>query len=168
MAETIQDTVDRLSTLINQYYTDIDTGPGSVISELLVKLAATLHNAQYNKINELSQGAAMSQVIASSADTYSPLIDQIASNYNVTRSAGVKVTGKIKVTVSSGGGYNFAKGFIFVQPSLNLQYTLTSATRVSTNPSAILGEIPLVLDNGLYYFILDVEAAEAGAEYQLS
>lgn len=168
MAESIQDTVDRLSTIITQHYTDIDTGPGSVISELLIKLAATLHNEQYNKIVELGQGASVAQVLASSEDTYSPLVDQIASNYNVSRSTGVKVLGKIKVTVSSGGDYNFRAGFVFIQPSLNFEYFLINDTRVSADPSVILGEIPLTEDNGLYYFILNVEASAAGAEYQLS
>lgn len=168
MAETIQETADRLAAFINQTYADIETGPGSVISELLIKLAASLHNEQYNSILTLSQGNSMQQILAASEDSYSPVMDLIASNYNTTRSGGKKVLGKIKVTTSTPTEYNFFAGLKFVQPALNLTYSLVRDTRVSRNPSDVLAEIQLFENNGAYYFILDVTADEAGPEYQLS
>lgn len=168
MAESKQETVDRLTAFINQYYTDIETGPGSVISELLIKLAASIQNEQYNAISLLNQGNSIKTVLESSEYTYSTAIDYIAANYNTERSTGTKVKGKIKVTVSSPSRYFFSKGFIFIQPSLHLQYLVTKESSISPSPSAILEEIQLYEDNGLYYFIIDVEAETAGADYQVS
>lgn len=168
MAETIQNTVDRLTAFISENYTDVDTAPGTVISELLIKLAASIQNEQYNTIESLSQGAHISAIAESDEDTYSPIIDKIASNYNTYRSAGSKVKGKIKVTLSEPNGYYFPESFGFIQPSLNLKYTIPSEVRVSPEPSATLDERQLYSNNGLYYFILDVEAEEVGTEYQVS
>ena len=169
MAETITDTLTRLTAFIEQNFSEVETGPGSVISELLLKLAAQLHNEQYNTITSLSQGASIKAVLeAGDTPTYSPIIDLIASNYNTTRSLGVKVTGRIKVTVSEAVGYTFRTGLTFVQPSLELNYTLTSDVRISLTPVASLGELQLYSDNGLYYFILPVVAEQEGEAYQLS
>lgn len=168
MAELLQDTVDRLTAFISQNYTDIETGPGSVINELLIKLAAAVQNEQYNKIETLSQGAAIMSALASETDTYSPLIDMVASNYNTARSLGVKVTGKIKVVVSQGGDYQFDDSYVFIQPALNLRYLVVGDTSVAQEPVESLGERQVYSDQGLWYFILDVIAEEADPKYQVS
>ena len=167
MAETIQNTVDRLTAFISQNYTDIETAPGSVISELLIKLAAVLQNEQYTTVASLQQGSSIAAALASDTDTYSSLIDQIASNYNVARSSGTKVKGKIKVTVGSDNTYNLDNGYSFLLDSLNLTFVLSTNTRVSSTPNSILNEIQLYSDQGFYYFILAVEAENVGTEYQI-
>jgi hypothetical protein len=168
MAELLEDTVARLTAFISQNYTDIDVGPGSVINELLIKLAAAVQNEQYNKIENLSQGAAISVVLNSENDSYSPIMDMVASNYNTIRSTGVKVAGKIKVVVSEGGDYQFDEGYIFSQPALNLNYLVTQDTSAAQEPVASLNERQVYSDNGLWYFILDVLAEEADPKYQVS
>jgi hypothetical protein len=168
MAELIQDTVDRLTAFIEQNYTDVETGPGSVVSELLIKLASTIQNDQRNYMLELSQGNTFKSVASSSEDTYLPSMDLWASNYNTTRNTGNKVTGKIKIYTSEPTGYTLAAGFVFVQPTLNLQYVLSEDIRVSITPYAPLNEIQLNEEQGLYYFIVNVEATEVGAGYQVS
>lgn len=167
MSETFQDTVDRLTGFISQNYADIETGPGSVISELLIKLAAKIQNPQYNKIAELEQGSAIMTALNSTTDTYSPVMDLVASNYNTTRSNGTKVTGKLKITVSSDSDKNVTAGTTFIQPSLNLNYVCAVETTASTRPSAILEEVQLYSDQGLYYFLIPVIAELPGAEYQV-
>jgi len=169
MSENIEATVERLTAFIAQNYTDVETGPGSVISELLIKLAATLHNEQYNLITQLEQGNTFLKVATATEDTYSEIIDQIASNYNTERNTGIKVKGRIKVTIDDDNEYNFtARQIQFIQPNLNLIYFLTEDARVRSSPSPTLSETQLYQDNGFYYFILDVEAEFAGEEYQAS
>lgn len=169
MAENIEATVERITAFIAENYADVETGPGSVISELLIKLAATLHNEQYNLISNLEQGNTFLKVSELTEDTYTETIDQIASNYNTERNTGIKVKGRIKVTVDDENEYNFTAGQIqFIQPNLNLKYFLTEDTRVRLSPSPTLTETQLYQENGLYYFLLDVEAELAGEEYQAS
>lgn len=168
MSESMQDTTQRLATFVKENYTDVDTGPGSVISELLIKLAGSIQNEQYNTIATLNQGKAIQQVIESSEKTYSPAIDLIASNYNTYRSNGTKVYGKVKITVSEQDDYIFNEGFMFTQPALNLNYILNTDVRISPDPAEELGELQMYSENSLFYFLLDVEAEYEGPEYQIS
>lgn len=167
MTETIKDTADRITAFISQNYTDIETGPGSVISELLIKVAAVVQNEQYNAITQLSQGNSLALAAESTVDTYSPIMDKIAANYNTTRAGGVYVTGKLKINVSARNDYFLMKDMVFTQPGLNLSYKLIKDTRVSPSPSPNVEELQLYSDQGQYYFILDVIAAEVGPSYQV-
>ena len=167
MSETIENTLARLTAFVNQNFTDVETGPGSVISELLLKLAAAVQNEQYNKITAIDQGSSISSVLASTTDTYSPIIDLIASNYNTVRSAGTYAQGILKITVSSSNTYSFREGLTFTQPSLGLTYTLINDVAVSGSPRESLQELQLFSDNGLFYFLIPVKASVAGPEYQV-
>jgi hypothetical protein len=170
MAETIQTTASRLEAFIAQNYTDVETGPGSVINELLIKLAASIQNEQYNKINELSQSYTFNNALASTTDTYSPVIDAVASNYNTVRAQGNYVRGKIKVTVSSGGMFAFQQSsLIFTDVSLGLNFILEQAVRVNVTPIAALNEGQVYsTENGMFYYILPVIAEQPGTKYQLN
>jgi hypothetical protein len=168
MAETITDTTSRLTTFISQNFTDVEVGPGSVINELLIKLAASIHNEQYNLIDALGQGRAIQSALSATTPTYFPIIDLVASNYNTARSQGSVVTGKIKITLSSVSSYSFRAGYTFLQPALNLKYVLVNDVRVSYTPQAGANETQLYQDQGFYYFIVDVKAEEAGPSYQVS
>lgn len=167
MSEILENTVARLATFISENYSDIETGPGSVINELLIKLAAAVQNKQYNLISELLQSNSVSSVLSSGTDTYSPVLDAVASNYNTVRHNGAAAAGKLKITVSSDAGYVLREGFKFLQLALNLEYALLSEIRVSSKPVAALDELQLFSADGLYYFIVDVVASGVGAEYQV-
>ena len=168
MSEILENTLARLTAFISQNYTDIETGPGSVINELLLKLAAAIQNEQYNTIARLDQGASIDSVLSSSTDSYSPIIDLIASNYNTVRSTGAYAKGRIKVTVSDDNNYSLQAGLTFTQPGLGLNYTLVADTRVSSAPREALAEIQLFEYQGLYYFLLPVQAEAVGPEYQVA
>lgn len=169
MSETLNQTLLRLTAFIEHTYPEVEVGPGSVIHELLLKLAASLQNNQYNQLELLSQGNAIKSALNSTVDTYSEIIDKVASNFNTSRSTGLKVTGKIKVTLSDEGRYNlFPTSAEFTQPALGLKFLLLDEIRVTPNPSAALNETKLYEENGLYYFIVDVIAENEGPEYQVS
>jgi hypothetical protein len=168
MSEPVQSTADRLTTFISNNYSNADTSPGSVISELVVKLAASLQNAQYNTIVGISQSSAISQALNSTTDTYSNQIDLIASNYNTSRSEGRHSTGNIQVRVSSQNTYNIGATLQFIQPALGLTYKVNKQFKVSPTPDLNLGELQLFSENGQYYFILPVTATEVGTTSQVS
>lgn len=168
MAETVQETLSRLTLFISENYPDVETGPGSVISELLLKLSATLHSNQYNLIQTLNQGNTINAALNATTDTYSEIIDEVASNYNIERNQGFKSTGKIKIVVAAPLDYSIRAGTSFLQPALNLVYYTTTDVRASVDPSEELGEQQLIQYQGSYYFIVDVEAGDVGENYQVS
>jgi hypothetical protein len=133
----------------------------------VTKLAATIQNPIKNQILSINQGASIVGVINSAVDTYNPIIDGIASNYNVARDAGSKSKGKIKVLVTDAGTRFLAAGFTFYQPVIKLNYQVKIAYRITTNP-VNSNDLALVQEGNLYYFIVPVEAESVGSEYQIS
>lgn len=167
MAELLADTKLRLESVIKDNYPSVDIAPGTVLNELLIKLNAVLQNEIVNSTNALNQANSIASVINSATDTFSPIIDAIASNYNTSRGAGKKSVGKIKVIVTDNTSYFIKTGFTFNQPVINLNYIVKNDYSVVTNPTDV-DELPLVKEGSLYYFIIPVEAEFIGAEYQVS
>ena len=167
MAETLSDTQLRLETIIRNNYPSVDIAPGTVLSELLIKLATTLQNPIVNSISELSQGNTIDKILASDVDTYDPLMDAVASNYNVQRADGKKSVGKVKIVVTDKSARFISKNFELYQPVLKLSYVTTATYQVTTNPVSAT-DLLLIPEGATYYFILPVEAKEVGPEYQLS
>jgi hypothetical protein len=167
MAESIAQTRARLEAFIADNFADADIAPGSVLSELLIKLSATLHNEIHNDIDAISQTQYVSSALDSATDTYNDVINSIASNYNVSRNEGRKVTGRIKVTVSSSKTYFLEKGFTFQQPNLKFQYLTTTPYEVVFRDASVTltdGQLRLVQEGSKFYFIVSVEAATVGQE----
>jgi len=168
MTETINDTVLRLTTFMRESYPAADLGPGSVLSELLVKLAATAQNQQYNNITTLQEGSSIYAVENSAEpDALTPdIIDRIASNYFTARATGTHVTGRIKVSVTTSRSYSLAQGFTFVQPSSELNYVTPALMTYSISPT--IGQGQLYTETGGFYFIVDIVAQNVGTQYQVT
>lgn len=169
--ETLNQTKKRLEAFISETYPEADVSPGSVLNELLLKLSATIQNKLNNTIEGLSQTNSVNSVLNSNIETYSEIIDSIASNYNVIRNSGRKSSGNIKVTVSTVATYLLPAGFLLTQSSLNLDYQVTSSIKtVSVNENELLnpGEVRLQTDGRIFYFIVPVEALNIGGDYQLT
>lgn len=168
MSESVTDTKTRLDTFILETFPNADIAPGSVLSELVVKMAATIQNPIKGDIDSLSQANSVITALDSPTDTYSELIDNIATNYSVARSEGNKSIGNLKVTLSNNDTLYLPKGLTFLQPVLNLQFSTTATYKITTNPvdsTDIL--LKQVNKSSLYYFILPVVAAEVGSQYKL-
>ena len=158
MSETLTQTQARITAYITESAPNIDTSPGSVFNELIIKQESTIQNYVKNDVATLAMGQAISLALNSTVDTYDPIIDQIASNYNVTRNQGQTATGTIRVTVSSTAVGTIAQGTAFVQPTLNFVYGVAS----DISPS--LGTTLLSNGQNLYYFDVPVQALAAGVD----
>jgi hypothetical protein len=166
MSESIADTKTRLEQFTLETNPEADIGPGRVLSELVIKLAATMQNPIANTMEELGQANTIKEALASETDTFNEAIDNIVSNYNITRDEGKKSTGKIKVTVSASNTYFFRTGYVFTQPTLNLNYVLTQDYTVRPTPDD--DELALVAEGEFFYFVIPVEAEFGGAQYQVT
>lgn len=167
MAETLDETKLRLETFMKESDPNVDVAPGSVLNELLIKPASKVQNPIMNDMDELNQANTVTKVIDSTVDTYNPIIDGIASNYNTSRGEGKKSVGKLKVYVAESGSFFLETGFAFNQPVLNLNYVVQTDYTVVTNPTDV-DELALIAEGSLFYFIIPVEAEFIGAQYQVS
>jgi hypothetical protein len=162
MSETIAQTLARLTAFIQSSAPTLDLSPGSVFSELILGLESQIQNQVYNDIDAISTEQAISQVINSLTPTYSSIIDQIASNYNVTRIQGAAAAGNIKVFTSAQNAntYVLPSGTSFTQPALGYTYQTTSPITLNSGS--------FILQNGLYYFIIPVYATTIGIQTAVS
>lgn len=172
MSESYEQTRLRLETFAKEANPDADLAPGSVLSELLIKFAATLHNPIKNDIDTLGQAKSVTAALLSAEDTYSDVITNIASNYNVVRNEGRQVTGKIKILVTTSKKYFLDAAFSVFQAGIQATYTVTQAYTVDPafKVSDLLSsnEILLHQEGAQYYFVLPVVAQETGKKYQVS
>lgn len=170
MSETLQDTQNRIIAFIGESFPNADISPGSVLNELLIKLAATVQNPINNDIQTLAQTSNITAALESPTDTYSDIVTGLASNYGVVRNSGNKSLGKVKVTVNSADTLYLQAGFLFTQPVINLDYVTTLNYRITTTPQTT-SDIQLTQQSAgssLYYFVIPVEAVAIGPEYQLT
>ncbi len=160
-------TVDEIKTRIEAFIAETnpnaDISPGSAVSELVVKLAASVQNEVYADIDEISAVSSLKKAEETGLDT-EDVVDQIISNFNVTRKTGTKSKGKIKVIVTTSRDYILKEGIAFVQPITNLKYL--TPTTVTISPTPLDGEIQLSADPLGFSFIVDVEAEDVGEAYQ--
>ncbi len=166
MSESILETKLRFEQFIAETNTSADVSVGSVFNELVIKPLASLENELVNDVADVGQAKSIEEALASSVEAYNPIIDKIASNYNLVRKEGSQVTGKIKITVADDSTYFFNSGFVFNQPVIDLNYVTEAAYTFSVNPDTT--ELPIYSNNGIYYFIVPVIAQEAGSKYQVS
>ena len=167
MAETVAQTLSRLQAFIQESYPTADIAPGSVLDSLLLKASASLQNLPYNQVSQLSLSSNIAAALASTTDTYNPIIDGLASNFLVARGAGTKSTGYIKVYVTTSQNYFVGVGTNFTQPSLNLTYSTTQDYTVSPTPSAGQTQLSVEAD-GSYSFVIQITADSVGSQYQVS
>lgn len=159
--ETIEQTRKRLEAFTKESFPDADIAPGTVLSELIIKLASTLHNPIKNAIAELSNGQFISDVIEGGVASYTELVDKIASNYGVKRNQGRKVTGIIKVTVAQKKTYFVQSGLTFLQPNLSFKFATKANLEVVPYDTTIgSNQTKLLQEGNFYYFLVSVEAVE--------
>jgi hypothetical protein len=162
-------TLQRLQSFIQGVNPAADVSPGSVLNELLLKVCAEVHTELIsNDLYSISQASAVSQVFDSTVNTYSPVIDKIASNYNVARNTGANATGFVKIFVTKNQRYYIPTGFKLIQPSLKFVYLTTQSwdvvltTPTESNQAQLF---PVSATNTTsYYFIVPVEAEAVGEE----
>ena len=160
--ETLAQTSARIQAILLGFNPKLDLSPNSVLSELLNGLMAQAQNEAYNIYSSLSAGSTVQGALASATDTYNPIIDSLATNYNVARMSGSVASGYIKVTVSKNKTYNLPSGTVFVQPSLGFNYITTLPYTINST-----SVIPLTANNGVYSFTIPVVASSVGAGQQV-
>ena len=168
--ETIATTQARLEAFITDYCAQpsialsVDLSPGSVLSELLIKLSAQLHNQLKLEAEAVSLVGTVKAALEATTDTTSPAIDAVASNFNVVRDTGVLVRGKVKVSVAFDRAYYLGSTFQLVHPSTGSVYTTERTYRADSKLDDNTGGGVLKLyreGNGRFYFLLPVVNVDA-------
>lgn len=168
--ETVAQTQVRLETFIKDYCAQpsvnllVDLSPGSVLSELLIKLSAELHNQLKVDAEAIAPATSVQAALNATSDTYSEAIDAVASNFNVARDQGKTVTGIVKIQVATQRTYYINNNFQLVHPSSGATYGSTQAYRADPTATAddvTRGVLRLFREREGYYFLLPVVNTDA-------
>lgn len=169
MPESIAQTQLRLTEFIQENYPLIDCSPGTAVSQLVISLSSTLDNEIYSQITAFSQVSSIQQVLASTVPTFTPTIDEISSNYNVSRSTGTLSTGNIQIFLAKNQNVTVPQAAQFISPALGLVYQTTQPYTYSLNNNSINRFLPIFTQStGIYYIIVPVQAVAVGSQYQVS
>lgn len=163
--ETVEQTQARLEAFIKDYCAQpsvnlsVDLSPGSVLSELLIKLSSQLHNQLKTDVETVAPATSVQAALNATGETYSEAIDAVASNFNVTRDLGQTVNGTVKIQVASLRTYFVGNEFQLIHPSSGAVYATTKSYRVdatasSDDPNNNL--LKLYKEKDGYYFLLPV------------
>lgn len=168
--ETVAQTQVRLETFIKDYCAQpsvnlqVDLSPGSVLSELLIKLSSELHNQLKADVETVAPATSVQAALNATGDTYSEAIDAVASNFNVVRDQGKTVTGTVKIQVAAQRTYYINSNFQLVHPSSGATYGSTQAYRADPTVTAddtTRGVLRLFHEKDGYYFLLPVVNTDA-------
>ncbi|RTL07821.1 hypothetical protein EKK58_01350 [Candidatus Dependentiae bacterium] len=168
--ETVAQTQLRLETFIKDYCAQpsvnlqVDLSPGSVLSELLIKLSSELHNQLKLDVETVAPATSVQAALNATGDTYSEAIDAVASNFNVVRDQGKTVTGTVKIQVSSQRAYYISNNFQLIHPSSGAVYGSTQTYRADPTVTAddlSKGVLRLFREREGYYFLLPVVNTDA-------
>ena len=167
-AETVQQSEEFLIQFLQDQYPSMDLTEGRVLRNLLIRPAAIFHALNQTNIDQLRQSMSLQAIEANPAIATEETVDAVLSNYRVTRDSGAKARGQIVIVIRDLVATTINAGTVFLADGLTF-----------TNPVAFVGVTTqaVILDDthrlitkrtdGYYSFVIDVEAAGVGPQYDL-
>ena len=152
--------------LVRASYKNLDVRKGTVMRELLLKVAAELWGVNSKRYDDLAASYSLQQLEADPASNAGAL-DRLLSNFLVVRKPGALATGQLMVRVQYSRTYQVYSTMEFTTLD-GLVFHPISDTVADPAQSAP-GSIPLSAgpDGTYFYFVLPVVAAASGLPYNV-
>lgn len=109
---TLQTYEELLIAYLNALYPELDTSPGTVINEMVIRPAAVLYTQQEADLETLRQQFSLSLLAASSSPSLA-LAENVASNYRLTRKTGGVASGSLAIYTNQVGNVYIRNGSTF-------------------------------------------------------
>lgn len=155
-----------LISVIKSAYPSLDLRKGTVLRELLTKVAAELWSLNTKRTTDLSNTYSLAQLEASPTGN-EEAVDRLLSNFLVARKQGSYSSGQLLVKVQYNRSYTITTSMVFTTLS-GLAYSTEVEYVVEANPQTT-GSLTLYTHESgtYYYFILPVKAMATGIEYDV-
>lgn len=139
-----------------------------VIHDLVLHLESVVHAAQETYADKFRKSGSILAIEADPSLADSALVDEVLSNFLITRKSGTKSYGVVTLTLSSKQPTIVPSGAVLSHFGKDFVITDTFSARLSTAAVATrLDRIIYDIGIGSYGFNIDVEAKEAGDGYAL-
>lgn len=138
-----------------------------LLHDLLLHLKAILDADTQTNINLIVQSSSLKQITANPTQADDTVVDNLLSNYNITRSAGTKATGSVTIVLNQLVGVVIPSTTIFTINGITFTPTITIAARTSagsvvTSHDVLITAGPIVASVQYYIFNVPVIAVAGG------
>jgi len=158
-----------LITLLREENPTLDARKGTVLRDLLIRQTAIVVAADNDRYDQLQARMSLNALREDPTAAEPDDVNDILSNFLVSRNPGELSTGSIQIKVSGVTGVTLAAGTRFSTLG-GLQFALSELVSARIAPDLNAGEVPLVAsdDGTYYYFIAPAQSVEAGADYNIN
>ena len=165
--QTVQDNFNVLVQQIQEAYPGVDLRRG-VVHDLVLKLAAVLYTANQENITLAQESNSLAQITVNPTLADTTTVNNVLSNYRITRRQGTAATGSITIVVSSLTPVTIANGAQFTVNGLTFLSDNVYNARITQAQVVTTTDRLLTATSGGYAFTIGVVAQNIGSVYQLS
>jgi len=164
----VQQLLDNLATQLQELNPELDLRRG-VFHDMLAYYHAVLETAIRTNLERYQSARSLQQIEADPTLADDTVVNEVLSNWGVTRRIGTKATGPVTIELASKISVVIPVGFTF-QANGN-QYVSTANFTARTAEAQVSGpndRLLVQLSNGNWAFVIEVEAENIGTAYKLN
>ena len=165
----VQQVLEQLTTQLQELNPSLDLKRG-VFKDIVAYYHAVLETAIRTNLERYQSARSLQQINANAVAADSTVVDEVLSNWGVTRKTGTRAIGSVTVEISQARSVTIPANFTFSVNGLTYVATQTFTSRTSegqiSNP--VTDRLLVQLSNGNWAFTIEVEAEDVGSKYKLN
>lgn len=166
--DDVQQVLDRLATQLQELNPSLDLKRG-VFKDTLAYYHAVLETAIRTNLQRYQSARSLQQIEADPTLADDEVVNEVLSNWGVTRKIGTKATGPVTIEIDSARSVTVPAGLTFEANGRSYVSVATFVARTAANQiSSTTDRLLIRLNNGNYAFTITVEAVDIGAETKLN
>jgi hypothetical protein len=164
----VQQLLDRIITQLQELNPSLDLKRG-VFKDTVAYYHAVLEASMRTSLRRYQSARSLQQIQLDPTLADDTVVDEVLSNWGVTRRVGTKAIGSITIELSQARSINIPINFPFESNSKRYLATKTFTSRPITSQISLdTDRLLQLLSNGNWAFTIEVEAEDSGASYRLN
>ena len=164
----VQQVLEQLTTQLQELNPSLDLKRG-VFKDIVAYYHAVLETAIRTNLERYQSARSLQQINANAVAADSTVVDEVLSNWGITRKTGTRAIGSVTIEISQARSVTIPANFTFSVNGLTYVATQTFTSRTSegqiSNP--VTDRLLVQLSNGNWAFTIEVEAEDVGSKYKL-
>lgn len=165
----VQQVLEQLTTQLQELNPSLDLKRG-VFKDIVAYYHAVLETAIRTNLERYQSARSLQQINANAVAADSTVVDEVLSNWGITRKTGTRAIGSVTIEISQARSVTIPANFTFSVNGLTYVATQTFTSRTSegqiSNP--VTDRLLVRLSNGNWAFTIEVEAEDVGSKYKLN
>jgi hypothetical protein len=159
----VQQVLEQLTTQLQELNPSLDLKRG-VFKDIVAYYHAVLETAIRTNLERYQSARSLQQINANAVAADSTVVDEVLSNWGITRKTGTRAIGSVTIEISQARSVTIPANFTFSVNGLTYVATQTFTSRTSegqiSNP--VTDRLLVQLSNGNWAFTIEVEAEDVG------